>query len=403
MVKRNIDVVRDVTAAHFLLMFGYKLFSAYFPLYLVAKNFSLPQVGWAYLLIYLPIALFAPVTEILCRKHSPAIVAGLGMVGYTAYSLGLIFVADPILFLALQVLLGVAASLFFTSTRILLMAYPMKNAEHGFSWFYSAPYWADCVAPAVGALMIWKFGFVAVFAASIAIELVAAVYFAVRLNNIPFKNLAIVGISQWPRWKNVLRLTASRDIAPYAAISFAVLTMSGFYAFFIIFLKNVLLWSQEFVLFYTAASAAFFSLAYIIFIRPRQQGSGAQSVVKGGFWAGIFSLMLGIFVPFLNVFSVFGFNFGRNAGSFVADSGRSALLSKRLKGNCGEAGALDTMFSPLGIALGSLAGGFIVSEMGYSWLFALGGILVLATVAVAMLFIYKGAPEKTNTSNKGHF
>jgi len=49
-------ITRDVTISHFSLMFGYKLFSLYFPLFLVARGFSLPEVGYTYLLIYLPLA-----------------------------------------------------------------------------------------------------------------------------------------------------------------------------------------------------------------------------------------------------------------------------------------------------------------------------------------------------------
>jgi hypothetical protein len=47
-------------------------------------------------------------------------------------------------------MLGVAASLFFTSSRILMMAYPSANVERGFSWFYNAPLWADIAAPLIG-------------------------------------------------------------------------------------------------------------------------------------------------------------------------------------------------------------------------------------------------------------
>jgi hypothetical protein len=39
----------DVSVSHFLLMFGYKLFSLYFPLFLIAHGLSLPQVGYTYL------------------------------------------------------------------------------------------------------------------------------------------------------------------------------------------------------------------------------------------------------------------------------------------------------------------------------------------------------------------
>ena len=46
-------ITKDATITHFFLMFGYKLFSLYFPLFLVAREFSLPEVGYTYLLIYL--------------------------------------------------------------------------------------------------------------------------------------------------------------------------------------------------------------------------------------------------------------------------------------------------------------------------------------------------------------
>jgi len=39
-------ITRDTTISHFFLMFGYKLFSLYFPLFLVARGFSLPEVGY---------------------------------------------------------------------------------------------------------------------------------------------------------------------------------------------------------------------------------------------------------------------------------------------------------------------------------------------------------------------
>ena len=66
-------ITRDATISHFFLMFGYKLFSIYFPLFLVAKNFSISQVGYTHFLIYLPIALFAPIIGFLNHKINPAI------------------------------------------------------------------------------------------------------------------------------------------------------------------------------------------------------------------------------------------------------------------------------------------------------------------------------------------
>jgi hypothetical protein len=48
---------RDAALAHFSLMFGYKIFSLYYPLFLAAGGLSLAQIGKVYFLIYLPMAL----------------------------------------------------------------------------------------------------------------------------------------------------------------------------------------------------------------------------------------------------------------------------------------------------------------------------------------------------------
>ena len=72
-------VTRDATLTHFFLLFGYKTFSLYFPLYLVSRNFSLAEVGYTYLLIYLPIVLFSPLVGFLLYKINPALLASLGI------------------------------------------------------------------------------------------------------------------------------------------------------------------------------------------------------------------------------------------------------------------------------------------------------------------------------------
>jgi len=147
-------VTRDATISHFLLMFGYKLFSLYFPLFLVARGFSLPEVGYTYLLIYLPIALFAPFVGFLNHKINPAILASVGILGYGVYALGMILIRNPALFYFWQVLLGISAALFFVSARAILISSPLENYDRAFGWFYSAPFYADALAPVLGALFI---------------------------------------------------------------------------------------------------------------------------------------------------------------------------------------------------------------------------------------------------------
>jgi MFS family permease len=140
-------------------MFGYKLFSLYFPLFLVAKNFSIPQVGYTHFLIYLPIALSAPIVGFLNHRINPAILASLGIFGYGIYALGMIIFPNLFLFYLFQILLGISAALFFVSSRAILMGSKLENPDRAFAWFYSATSYAEAIAPAVGAFFIWKFNF----------------------------------------------------------------------------------------------------------------------------------------------------------------------------------------------------------------------------------------------------
>lgn len=382
----KLHIIRGVTAVHFLLMFGYKLFSLYFPLFLVAKNFSLPQVGWTYLLIYLPIALFAPIAGYASRKTHPAAIMTLGVLGYAAYGLGMIFITDAGLFYFWQVLLGISASLFFTASRVMLMSFPMANSERGFSWFYNAPLWADALAPFLGALLVLAGGFRAAFVLSVIIQAVAAIYCAAVLLRIPTAAASNLSFHIFfSSWKSGAKAVFKGELGSSAIISFSVLLSGGFFTFFILFLKDVLSWGRESIIFYSAASSAFFVLAYVLLIRRRQLDDPAKNVREGGLTAGIFSILFGLFAPVLNLWSIFVFDFLRGAGSFLCNSGRSALLIRRLRGSPGEAGALDTVFSPLGMALGSLIGGMLIGPLGYRWLFALGGILIAGSVISASL------------------
>ncbi len=379
--KENNEVIRGVTLAHFLLMFGYKLFSAYFPLFLVLQGFSLPQIGYSYLLIYLPIALCAPITAFFTRRVNPVAVMVLGILGYAAYALLMIFNTGAALFFAWQAMLGVAASLFFTSTRVLLMAYPAANIERGFSWFYNAPFWADAVAPVLGGFLIWRVGFAPVFTLAVAITLAAAATAAVLLWNVcARRGRHTISLAAWAqKWRNLLSRAANRKMAPSLVVSFAGLWISGiFAAFFVLFLKSSLSWSQDAVIAYTAASSAFFSVAYIFFIRPWQKGSDGKSVMAGAAISGIFTMLLAIPAALLNYASVFILEFFKNAGGFVCNAGRSALVAREMEKNPDEAGAFDTIFSPLGIALGSLTGALLVGPLGYQGLFFFSGAFVLA-------------------------
>jgi len=400
-------VTRDATISHFLLMFGYKLFSLYFPLFLVARGFSLPEVGYTYLLIYLPIALFAPFVGFLNHKINPAILASVGILGYGVYALGMILIRNPALFYFWQVLLGISAALFFVSARAILISSPLENYDRAFGWFYSAPFYADALAPVLGALFIWKFNFIGVFIFSAVLQIFTAIYCFWQLGKQKIKPLdRAFNLQKFKdNYQKVFEKIKEKTVLLPTVLSFSVLLISGFYfAFFVLCLKDFLAFSQNQVLvFISVLSATFLPISLFLISRLENRGPirweggrdarasrvagapvlgwvGVQSkrnIFRGGMAAGVFSILFGSLLPFLNFFTLLLINLGRSAGALICNSGRSGLISQKLKENPEEAGALDTVFSPLGVAAGALISGVIIGFLGYQLLFILGGIFVV--------------------------
>lgn len=328
-------VTRDATISHFFLMFGYKLFSLYFPLFLVARGFSLPEVGYTYLLIYLPIALFAPFVGFLNHKINPAILASVGILGYGVYALGMILIRNPALFYFWQVLLGISAALFFVSARAILISSPLENYDRAFGWFYSAPFYADALAPVLGALFIWKFNFIGVFIFSAVLQIFTAIYCFWQLGKQKIKPLdRAFNLQKFKdNYQKVFEKIKEKTVLLPTVLSFSVLLISGFYfAFFVLCLKDFLAFSQNQVLvFISVLSATFLPISLFLISRLENRGPirweggrdarasrvagapvlgwvGVQSkrnIFRGGMAAGVFSILFGSLLPFLNFFHSF--------------------------------------------------------------------------------------------------
>jgi MFS family permease len=382
-------ITLDATFSHFLVMFGYKLFSLYFPLFLVARGFSLPEVGYTYLLIYLPLAFSAPIVGFFNHKINPAILATFGILGYGLYALGMILIQDPSLFYFWQILLGISAALFFASLRAILMGSFLENPERAFGWFYSAPFYADAFAPAVGAFFIWRFNFVGVFILSLLIHIFNAIYCLTKLTK-PAQTLPDRGFKFENFQKNYLiafQKLKSKTVLGLISISFSILLLIGFYrAFFVLFLKQELIWSQGLILAFGAIFSLLFFPASWWVIKKLEAQPNSKNIFWGGMTVGFFTILFGAMVPLLNFFSVLLINIGRSIGNLMVNSGRSGLINRELKDYPEEAGAIDTIFSPLGVAIGSLISGMLIFLLGFKFLFILGGILVLATGILAKRF-----------------
>lgn len=392
-------ITKYATVSHFLLMTGYKFFSLYFPLFLVAKGFSLPEVGYAYLFLYVPIALFSPLVGYLNHKINPAVLAAIGIFGYALYSLGMIFIQNPALFYFWQIFLGISAALFLVSFRAILIGFPLENYSRSFGWFYSAPSYAAILAPIIGALIIWKIGFTGVFVTSFFFHLFN-VFFCFFYLRKPAASLVDNGFS-FRRFVNnykqsALKMLFSSRIIPFVFISFSTLLLVGFYrAFFLLFLQNIG-WSQTQIVFFASLLPLVFLPISIMVIQKLKKGEDKKNIIKGTVLAGSFSILFGVFglalkiISILNIFYVTAFIIlititGKAIGDFWVDAGRSGLISLKLNNCPEEAGAIDTIFAPLGAGLGSFLAGMIISYLNFSYLFIIGGIFIIAIVGLTKI------------------
>ncbi|MFA4999066.1 MAG: MFS transporter [Candidatus Paceibacterota bacterium] len=377
-------VTRDATLVSFFLMFGYRMFSIYFPLFLVEKGMSLPQVGYTFLLIYLPIAIFSPIVGFLNHKINPGILAGVGVLGYGFYAFGMIFYPNLFVFYLFQVILGISAALFFVSMRAILISSPLENYDRAFGWFYSASYYAGAIAPIVGAIFIWNFDFTGVFIFSLIVQIMTSVYCFLRFSKQKKREETKANFfSPFKNYSGVFRKIKEKEILFPIIISFSVLILSGFYqGFGILSLKDVLYWSQNTIIVITAALSLLFCPLSLFLIHRLEKTKSGKNVFQGGVVSGFFSVLFGALLPFLNYFLFVFINLFQSAGSLICDSGRSGIVSKKLKESYEEAGAIDTIFSPLGTALGSLIPGLLIGFLGYQFVFIAGGAFVIFVAVV---------------------
>ena len=372
-------ITRDATISHFFLMFGYKLFSLYFPLFLVAKNFSISQVGYTHFLIYLPIALFAPIAGFLSHKINPAILASLGILGYGIYALGMIIFPNLITFYIFQIILGISAALFFVSSRAILMGSKLENPDRAFAWFYSASPYADAIAPAVGALIIWKFNFLGVFVLSLVLQFFNAIFCFTKLRKQTTNLTENITVKESTNnYLKVLSDIKKKDISFFVSISFLVLILAGFNnTFFVLFLK-VLGWSQNQILLFNSLLSLIFLPISIWVIKQVSKFKSEMNISRGSQITGIFSILLGGLVTILNFYYIFIIMLGKYIGGLMAGAGRSGLLTTKLRKYPEESAAIDTIFAPLATAVGAIIGGLIIGPLGYPLIFIFGGILIFA-------------------------
>jgi predicted MFS family arabinose efflux permease len=303
--------------------------------------------------------------------------ATIGILGYGIYSLGMILFPNLFIFYLFQFILGISAALFFVSSRAILMALKLESPDRAFAWFYSAPFYADAIAPAVGAFFIWEFDFFGVFILSLILQFFNAIFCFFSLRGKTTYLTDSVKIKEsGQNYLKVLETIKGRNILPFLLTSFLVLTLAGFNnTFFVLFLKN-LGWTQNQILVFNSILSFVFLPISLLIIKQVAKFKSEINISRGSQIAGFFSVILGSFASILKFYSLFLIMIGKYIGGLMTSSGRSGLLTTKLKEYPEESAAIDTIFSPLATAFGALIGGLLISILGYPLIFILGGIFI---------------------------
>jgi MFS family permease len=417
----------DVSLVHFLLMFGYKLFSLYYPLYLISVGVSVLNVGNIYFLTYFIISISCFVINFYIHKINPAKTAALGVFGYGVFALLMLMSQNIFVFYTAQIILGISAAAWLVSLRFILMNSKTKSQTKSFGWFYSMPDYATAIAPAIGGLIILKFGFHGVFFASVLIQFFNAVYAYWRLRgnedianynaiNSPltptlspgergntgcsaqglggnndknnFNNEKLLG--QLKRYREVFRIMNDRkNVFAMLFFIFCALILGGIYrAFFVLFLKDLSFSQDDIIKFASAASFVYIPFSILV-IKIMGKFHKTKIVGAGIALEGATAIAFGALHGALSYGAIFALNILDSMGELASSSGKSAFFAKKLENFKQEASAIDSIMTTLGPALGGLIGGLAVSVLGYRETFLIAGILVFTMGVYSMFFRFR--------------
>lgn len=385
----------DVSVVHFLLMFGYKLFSLYYPLFLVSIGLSVINVGWVYLLIYGTISVASFGVNLWIHKIHPAKTVTFGILGYGIYALLMLFNPGIVIFYASQVLLGISAALWLVSLKSIIIESRPKNFNSSFGWFYSAPEYASALAPAVGGLIIWKFGFEGVFALSVLIQLINAFYAYFKLRDIRSSGSAhrpeVFDLKKFrENYRSVFKYFKKDCAVSFALfVIFIALILGGVYrTYFVLFLKELNYGQGEIIGFISLLSVLFIPLSWIVIIFIGKISS-FRNISYGVLADGIIFIIIGLWSGLINYFGMFMLLLMDLAAGLMVGSGKSGMMAKKFAKFKEEASTIDTIIVTLGPALGGILGGVVISYIGYQKTFLFMGIIVVLLGLVFNIFNFK--------------
>ena len=354
-------VIINVSIIYFLLLTGYKFFSLYYPLYLNLKGISLLGIGINYFLLYFSLGIFSLLFSFIRQvKLKRMIIVAIG--GYAIYSLGMIFISSMTQFLILQVLLGFFAGMFYVFARITILEETKARASE-YGYFYITPIISSLIAPIVGGILIYFFGFFAAFVASIVIYLTGIIFTTTNMKDFSiFERKRRFEIKDW---SSIL-------------FFFSILLVVGMYrAFFVLFLKSIGM-SQNSVIFFILVVNALVFTPLIISRKSFDKYSTREYIsiatIIYAFVTAVITFssnIMIIFFLFLLQYFIFVFLTSQKSGWLS----RMSIYKK-------EIAIIDTCIESFGVAVGALISGYLISSISFQYTFLVFSIFLTISTLI---------------------
>ncbi len=365
--------------SHFLILFGYKLFSMYYPLFLAAKGFEFVAIGSMYLLLYLSVGVASPmIKKLMCDGCHTKFMA-LGTAGYALYSAGMILSTASWQFYMWQVFLGASSAIFYTASRALLMGATSANRDRNFAYFYSAPFYAMFLAPVMGGIILWFEGFTGVFLASILIYIVGVLFAIVEGHRVSARHTSLrKKRNHGQESLSLLKIIGSNRAILPLTLAFLILFSVGVYrSFFVLFLKDEFNLSYSDIVMWVSLTSLLsipLSLKAAKFLDKR---GSEENMLLGASLFGVLTLLVAFTYNLLLLFCIYVVE---NLSKLISQSGKSGYLASLFRRDENMGAMLDTFLTSFGVASGSFVAGVLAHMFGMRMMLFIDSLLMIFIV-----------------------
>lgn len=361
-----------ITIANLLLFSGFQFFPSALPLYVKELGISDAVIGW--------ISGLTTISALLIRPFGGMIVDRFGRKGILIVSLLIMIGASfsyslfpyVAIILLIRFIHGIGWGTATTATSTIASdVIPVRRFGEGIGYFGLSGSFAMAVAPALSIMLFHSFGIESVSYLATAVLIGALVLsFFIHYKQVPKKPKSQVKVRT--------KLFEKNAVFPAFLIAFLTTTYGAITSFVAVYAMAIGI--TNIGLFFTVYAIS------VLVMRPffgklvdRRE---AHSVVLPGFLSAAAALLLLAFSTELWMFLIVGVLFGVAFGSLQSGLQTMAVASAPLERR-GAANATYFVGFDVGMGLGSIVSGFLVTAVGYAHMY-----LIFAVVPIAALVVY---------------